>query len=85
MSIDVTESPTYARTIEFRTEDGAGADSKVLREAADWLDAGNAAAGNIYDVWIVEGLSISAPQGVLTLQLFILPVAQGQSTHDAEG
>jgi len=84
MSVKVTESPNLGRVIEFTTDDGPGSETRLLRAAADWMESPEVTNGQIYGTWVAEGIQIKAAEGEgVTLQLFVLPVPDGQSTDDA--
>lgn len=84
MSVEVTESPTLGRVVEFHADDAPGAEAEVFRAAAEWLESPDY-CGPLYDEWIVTGVQIAGHDERITLQVFILPIPTGQSVEDALG
>lgn len=82
MTVEVTESPTFGRVVEFHADDAPGSEAEVFRAAADWLDS-NDSRGPLYDEWIVSGVQMVGHDERITLQVFMLPVPEGQSEEDA--
>lgn len=80
--VEVTESPTLGRVVEFHTDDSPGAEAALFRAAADWLESPDA-IGPLYDEWMASGVQLVSHDDRITLQVYMLPVPDGQSIDDA--